>query len=286
MLAAFIAGGAERDFSFGVIADVQYADQESVGTREYRLSPARLEGAVEELNQRDLAFVIQLGDLIDQGRDNLLRILEIYQRLRAPRKHVLGNHDLTVPRSEVLPRYGLERSYYDFTHDGWRFIVLDGMDLSVAGGWPPESENHKEGQRMLDRFKEAGAPNAVAWNGGIGRRQLDWLRSTLASAGNNGESVILFCHFPVLAAASTGHHLLWNHDEVLSLLVSNPAVKAWFNGHDHKGGYAMHEGIHFVTVPGMVEKGAEKAYGIVEVSPARLRIKGSGSVPSRTLVPR
>ena len=59
---------------------------------------------------------------------------------------------------------------------------------------------------------------------------------------------------------------------------------AWFAGHYHKGGYTLENGIHHVTVPGMVEAPADKnAYGVVDVYPDRLELRGVGTVPSRTL---
>ena len=58
------------------------------------------------------------------------------------------------------------------------------------------------------------------------------------------------------------------------------------NGHDHEGGYAQQDSIHFVTFQGLVESGAENAYAIVEVYPDRLEIRGYGTVPSRSLALR
>ena len=41
-------------------------------------------------------------------------------------------------------------SYYAFCpHPGWRFIVLDGYDVSVLG-WPPGHPLHEQAQQILD----------------------------------------------------------------------------------------------------------------------------------------
>ena len=61
---------AEAVFSFGVVADVQYADQPDSGKRHYKSSLGRLEKCVSDLNRRDLSFVVQLGDFIDKGKEN------------------------------------------------------------------------------------------------------------------------------------------------------------------------------------------------------------------------
>ena len=285
-LAAVLAlwAGEAPVLRFAVIADIQYANKPARGERDYRASAAKLAGAVSEINRRDVDFVIQLGDLIDEGLDNLATILPIYQRFRARKYDVLGNHDLTVGRARFLNRLAMRRAYYDFSLNGWRFVVLDGMDVSVEGGWPDGSPNLLAGERMLAGLKARSAPNAMSWNGGVGEAQQRWLRETLRAAERAGERVVVFCHFPVLAAASTPVYLLWNHDEVLGILHSSPAVAAYMNGHDHRGGYAKAGGIHFVTLQGVVESGAVGAFGVVEVFPDRLRIRGYGTVPSRNLV--
>lgn len=136
---------------------------------------------------------------------------------------------------------------------------------------------------MLDSLKERSSPNAMSWNGGVGDVQIRWLRETLQKAERAGERAFVFCHFPVLAAASTPVHLLWNHAEVLEILSSSGVVAAYMNGHDHRGGYAEKGGIHFITFQGVVESDAGNAYAILEVYPKRLEIRGYGMVTSRSL---
>lgn len=283
LAAAFLAAGESPALRFAVVADVQYADKPAQGKREYRESKAKLAAAVSEINPQAVDFVIQLGDLIDEGMDNLAAILPVYRGFRAKKYHVLGNHDLSAGRAVLLERLAMRGPYYDFSLKGWRFVVLDGMDISAEGGWPAGSPNLLAGERMLDRLKTRSSPNALPWDGGIGEAQKRWLRRTLHAAERAGERVIVFCHFPILAAASTPVHLLWNHDEVLGILSSSPAVAAYMNGHDHQGGYAEEGGIHFVTFQGLVESGADNAYAVVEVFSDRLEIQGHGTVLSRSL---
>jgi manganese-dependent ADP-ribose/CDP-alcohol diphosphatase len=266
LAAASIAPAQQPQFSFAVFADIQYGDQPDSGKREYRRSLAKLREAVGTLNQRrDLAFAIQLGDLIDSRAVDLDTILPVWQSLSTRTYNVAGNHDFVAPR-----RYG----YYEFTRPGWRFLVLDGMDVSVAS---------PEGSSMLQRLKTAGAANAQEWNGGIGATQLAWLRDRLAKAKAAHQRVIAFCHFPVFTESSTPAHLLWNHETVLQVLEASPAVAAWFNGHDHNGGYALHNEVHFVTFPGLVESGPSPSYTIVRVFKDRLELQGAGGAPARTL---
>ena len=81
-------------FSFGVIADVQYAQKKTVGARHYASSLGRLERAVETLNREELAFTVHLGDFVDGGLDNLERLSaalhELGARIRTPGASTTG----------------------------------------------------------------------------------------------------------------------------------------------------------------------------------------------------
>ena len=282
---AALAVAQAPSFTFAVLTDIQYGDQPDAGKREYRRSLGKLKDVAAALNRRGgLAFAIQLGDLIDSKAADLETILPVWRSLKTRTYDVPGNHDFAAPRAVLLERLGLSEGYYEFARPGWRFLVLDGMDLSVNPGSRAESTaEHRQGLALLEQLKTADAANAQEWNGGIGPGQLDWLSDALARAAAAHERAIVFCHFPALAESSTPAHLLWNHDAVMRVLESSPAVAAWFNGHDHNGGYASRGGIHFVTFPGMVESGAATSYTVVRVFDDRLELEGTGSAPSRTL---
>lgn len=273
LLAATLFATAQPKFSFAVLTDIQYSDQATVGKRDYRASIGKLRDAVQALNRERLEFAIQLGDLIDSKAADLEPILGVYNQLHTRRYSVLGNHDFAAAR-EMLVRLLVPSPYYRFTVEGWRFLVVDGMDVSIRDA---------SGMQMLEALRSAGAANAREWNGAIGREQLAWFRRELDDAARKGERVIVFCHFPVLSAASTPAHLLWNHAEVREILESHPGVVAWFNGHDHSGGYAERNGIHHVTFPGMVESGPRNSYSVVRVYEDRLELEGTGTAPRRVL---
>ena len=148
---------------------------------------------------------------------NLPRILPVYRNLTARQYHVLGNHDFCVPRAGLQRQLGMENAWYDFAAGGWRFVVLDGMDISIPGRAAGTPEQHRAVE-MLAALGARHAPNAQDWNGGIGDAQKRWLREVLRRAGEAGERAIVFCHFPLLAEASTPEHLLWNSEEILRIL--------------------------------------------------------------------
>src|SRR4051794_27354663 len=89
-LVAVAGGQVERPLlSFGVLTDVQYAHQPDRGARAYRDSPAKLEACVSAMRKERVSFVIHLGDLVDAGAASLDRILPIWNKMPAPRYHVL-----------------------------------------------------------------------------------------------------------------------------------------------------------------------------------------------------
>jgi hypothetical protein len=160
------------------------------------------------------------------------------------------------------------------------------MDVSLKGGHAPKSARVQRADELLQELRAKKAKNARKWNGAVGKRQLRWLERTLADADHKKQQVIVLCHFPLLAAASSEVHLLWNHDAVLRVLEAHPCVVAWFNGHDHAGGYAERRGIHHVTFSGMVETPRKTAWAIVDVFEDRLKIRGFGRQTSRRLLLR
>lgn len=268
-------------FRFGLFADVQYADKEAQGPRHYRESAAKLKACVDDFNQRDLAFVVNLGDLIDghgaQSEPELKQMLDLVKPLHAPLHHVIGNHCLEVERPALMSALNLSLPYYDFQRPGWRFIVLDGMEVSQRS-----VKGSAEAEAAQEFLKNN--PQLSAYNGALGQRQLTWLKQQLTAAKQSQQKVIVFCHHPIEVTASDASHVLWNHVEVAKLLANYGCVVAWFNGHDHRGGYAARNGIHHVTLPGMVEAPAGRnRCAVVEVYADRLIIQGIGDVPQRNL---
>ncbi len=276
-------------FAFGIVADVQYADKPAAGRRAYRDSLAKAARCVEAWNGAGLEFAIELGDLTDDRaeagtRADLGRIRDAFSPLKIPLRHVLGNHGQpSAGRTAYLACLGLERPWYDFAVRGWRFIVLDATGLSLKA-WPPGSPRRAQSEAYVAAHRGGGKPEFADYNGGIDPEQLAWLRDVLSKAAGARERVAVFCHNPVLAEASSRAHLLWNHEEVLVAIKACPAFSVYFAGHDHRGGYAVRKGVHHVTLEGMVESPPDgNAFGVVEVQPDRLVLRGSGSMTGRTL---
>lgn len=273
----------------GLLADIQYADKEDSGKRHYRGTLDAFERCVTDWEDEDFDFVCQLGDIIDdrdtldQSREDLDRVLALFERLGDEELvHVLGNHCFSVPRPELMRKLEMELPYHSWSEAGWRFIVLDALQFSECG-WPEGSAQREAGTAWLE-LHESDGEWARPWNGALGRRQRAWLRNELWRAERAREKAVIFCHLPTLEEAAEAVTILWDHPQVLEILDASPAAFAWFAGHHHAGGYAQRSGVHHVTIEGMLEAplgGA--AHAIAEFWSDRIELVGVGTVTSRTL---
>lgn len=276
-------------FSFGLLADIQYADDDPhVGLdRHFRASLPKLEAAVAEFNDHDLAFVVHLGDLVDHDLENAEPVLQLLAGSRAPVHQVLGNHDFCCVDSPtdrpdpeaVIKTYGMEAPYYTIDQPGWRFLVTDTNEVGVIKH-PPGSPEAAEGEALLARLREQGRSNANSWNGTLGTDQRAWIADQLQRAAGEGRRVAILAHHPVFPDHFDN---LLDDQEVRDWLAGFQALKVWFSGHQHAGGYGCYRGVHFLTLHAMVQ-GLTNAYAIARVFQDRIVIAGRGRQPSYDLV--
>jgi predicted MPP superfamily phosphohydrolase len=262
-------------FSFGIIADVQYADIEKNGKRDYRNSLAKLEKCITEFNNHDLTFIISLGDLIDRNYDSYDKPLSILQNSIAPVYHVIGNHEFSVEdkyKKDIRKRLNNRKGYFDLEMGDVVFIILDGTAFSTFAN-AKGSKAYELAKSQYEEMEKQEFNNATTWNGGIGEKQYNWLRKSLEKADQSHRKVILFCHWPLLPENGTQ---LWNNKAVLDLINGYNCVIAWISGHHHAGHYEKVGKIHHLTINGMVEAREATSCGIMEVYTDKLMLKGYG----------
>lgn len=271
-------------FSFGVMADCQYADADSIDVNvrdtdlyihnHYRQSPGKMREAIQTFNQYDLSFIVHLGDFIDRGLADAQPLLPITNAAKAPVWQVLGNHDFLNNEgrtADILACYGMPDRYYAKVVQDYRFIVLDTNDLGIIE-YPEGTQQWQEGNELLKRLQNAHALNAYPWNGGIGPTQLQWLQEQLAEASAHQQKAVLFSHHPVFPP---NVHDALNKEVILDAIDSSPAVVLYMNGHNHLGNYGVRNDIPYLTVNGMLE-GDDNAFGIVQVYDDHIDCKGFG----------
>lgn len=226
--------------TFGMTADVHYADIDDRIGRHYRDAADRLAECVVKMNELRPDFLIELGDFKDLGPtpdatlEGLRRIERVFAGFRGPRYHVLGNHDcdaLTPQEFMAEVRDGGRipvRTFYRFDVNGVTFIVLDGCYTS-------DMRHYSRSNPWTD----ANVPP----------EELDWLERELDSACGH---TVIFCHQRMDPDAEV-HHLLRNAEQVRGILERSGKVRAVFTGHQHDGGGCLLNDIRYLTLPSVVD---------------------------------
>lgn len=262
----------KAQIKIGVFADCQYCNCETAGKRYYRNSLEKLNDCILEFNKnKNIDFVVGLGDLIDRDLASFDSVNMILETSEKEIFHVAGNHDFEVDKTaldKVNEKLGFQESYYSFIKKGWKFIFLNGNEITFNSNEP---EVVKQAEKMVNHLVLANKPNSAKWNGGMSEKQINWLENELQNADKNQLKVLLFCHYPLLPLEA---HTLWNSEQVLQVICKYNCVKAWMNGHNHAGNYARENGIHFINFKGMVDTENENAFSILSLSKNKIEIEG------------
>jgi manganese-dependent ADP-ribose/CDP-alcohol diphosphatase len=269
-------------FKIGVIADCQYCNCNVKWDRYYKKAPQRLKEAVAILNKDSLNYTIHLGDFIDKDFKSLDSILPTWQQLKSPSYHVLGNHDFDVKDSlkeEILQQLNIKNRYYSFVEKNWRFIVLDGNDLSFHGALTQTKKHQTDS--LFNLLKDKDLPYIKKWNGALSNNQLKWIQQELEIAVQQNQKVGFYCHFPIFPV---DQHNIWNRAQFLSLIKPYKNVKLFFNGHNHAGAYQLVDNVHYLTFKGMVNTENTSAFAKVKFDADTIFVQGFDREISRKLV--
>lgn len=229
--------------TFGIVTDSHYAERDVAGTRFFRESLPKMQEAMNEMNRLKVSFVIHLGDFKDQDEDpveeNTIRYLKdlenAFASFKGPRYHVLGNHDTdSISKKQFLENVtntGIlkDKSFYSFDKNNFHFVVLD-ADYKTDG-----SAYDKGNFEWTDTF--------------IPHDQLAWLKDDLARTKLR---TIVFAH-QLLDDVDDPDFCVKNAANVREVLEESKKVLAVFQGHRHEERYNKIAGIHFCTLPGMVD---------------------------------
>ena len=234
-----VAATGSPQLSIGLVTDLHHADKVAAGTRHYRESLDKLAEAATQFEQDRIAFVVELGDLIDAADsvDVELGYLKTVNRefsaIAKERHYVLGNHCVdTLHKEEFLGEVGQAKSFDSFDRNGFHFVILDSCFRS--DGTPYGRKNFQ--------WTDANIPP----------HELEWLEADLQA---NSKPTVVFAHQRLDVA---NHYGVKNGAEVRKLLEASGKVLAVFQGHSHQNDLKEIEGIHYCTFVAMVEgSGAE-----------------------------
>ena len=275
------AGGKSKPLRFGIITDIHYADAPDNPelNRYFRQSLEKVSECVDLMNEQKVDFLIELGDLKDQGTPakeaETLQFLDTIektlQKFKGPLYHVLGNHDHdSISKLQFLKAISNDGFYnavnfYSFTRNSFHFIVLDTNFNSLG----------KEYDHGNFDWTDAHIPND----------QLRWLKSELKF---HKKPTVVFVHHQLDSpSVADKRHCPDNADAVRQILEDSGHVLAVFQGHYHKGGLNKINNIFYYTLKAVVEgSGPENNnYAIVEIGEDQIiRIKGFRKTKSEELI--
>jgi len=203
--------------------------------------------ALDTVNSLAPDFIITGGDLIMDAlgvsygqADSLFNLYtETVKRAKSPVYNSMGNHDIygIYPASKAdtaNPEYGekmyekrLGKSYYAFSHKGWKFMTLNSV------------EDTKKGKYI----------------GEIDDEQIEWIKSELEKT-DPSTPIVITTHMPFITAftqkyvgstlSNDSTLVVYNSKEVLDLF-KGYNLKLVLQGHLHAIEDIYIDGIHFIT---------------------------------------
>lgn len=260
----------ESKITIGMFTDTHYADRAMRANRYYRESAAKVELSIVEFNSARPDFIIQLGDFVDKGdsveieRDYLQRVEGEYAKFQGERHYVLGNHDVaTFSKEQFISNCGARKNYYSFDEGDFHNIVLDAC--------------YNEDESDYD------AGNFDWTQTYIPSQEREWLKADLQATE---KKTIVFVHQRL--DDENDSHGVKNAPEIRKIIEESESVLAVFQGHDHRGAYNSINGIHYYTLPALVESSGleNNACAVVQVQiDGSVSINGFGKLKDQELPP-
>ncbi len=149
-----------REVKFSAFADFHYWPGVFYAKAE------QLDEIIKRAKENKVDFIVHLGDLCHKPSD-FSEFIGRYESAPLPTYHVIGNHEFENNTLEqILEAYHLEKPYYYFDKNGFRFIVLDLNCMRINGEAVHYSNGNcfREKHDSLVTFDEA---------------QLEWFEKTV-----------------------------------------------------------------------------------------------------------
>lgn len=267
----------ESTLSFGVVTDIHYSRvKETNGTRRYQKSQIKTNEAFKIFNERNLDFIVCLGDIIDGESESYLDIKDIFDSSRHPVYKIAGNHDFLGTygsdiQNHVMETVGFMNTPQAIYIKDFLLLFLDSSAVSTTSSAHHLTESYK--RELGDKFRN--------WNGAFGPEQLCWLEQQLTNADKHGLNVICFAHMPLFPLKS--EFSVWDGDQALSILQNHRCVKAYICGHHHKGGDTCSGNLLHLIMQGMIEND-DNHFSVITVSKNSLHVEGFGAEESRSYI--
>lgn len=221
----------DGEVRFLAFADIHYAPSGfwPHGSREW------LDRVLQRAVDAKAGFVMSLGDLtFGPGNDKIREYVRYYNAFKPVKTyHTYGNHEYeSVTPEELDAVYGLERGYYSFDLNGFRFVVLD-------------PHYHMEGGRLVRFSRRCSYPEEkVSFI--LPQDQLAWLRETVVDSPN---PCVVFVHESI----ERDRGGVQNRRDILAIFAEantrRPGtVRLVVNGHHHKDYFRILDGVAYLDL--------------------------------------
>lgn len=227
----------ERTIKFGICSDVHLPTMHD--------SEKRISTFIDSMKSLRPDFIIELGDFVIPKK-KYDYMFSIWSSFPGPKYHVIGNHEMDGGTSldEALAYRKMKSSFYTFSRNGFKFIVLDGND---------KKHQDQKGYRSY-----------------MGKHQISWLEEELESAK---DPVIIFSHQGIGTDPKNPgeRYSIENSEEVRKILethniISAQKVIACFNGHTHHDYAEEINEIWYITINSMAYKWLGEDYECIRYS--------------------
>jgi hypothetical protein len=277
----------DTQFTFAIIGDLNSGQR-----------PGVFEIAAQQLSLLKPKFILSIGDLIEGGTEDPIKLKSIYAefdarvaKAGAPFFHVGGNHDLTSPKTRSFWERHYGRRYYHFIYENILFLVIDSEDYTEERLTQIFHARNRAIQ-LLDSGKAALAmkteyfamPERVT--GEVSDTQSAYFESVIEQ-NPNVKWTFLFMHKPVWQREGKG-----NLERIEAALSKQNYTL--FNGHFHNYGYTERKGKDYImmgTTGGGQDKTSKNAFDhitlvtIAEDKPSILNVRLDGMLDKTGQIP-
>lgn len=209
-------------------------------------SKYRISAFIDSMKIAKPDFIIELGDF-GIPKKEFAPYFDIWNSFPGSKYHVIGNHEMDGGTSmqEALAYRNMKNSYYSFSKNGFKCIVLDGNDK---------------------KFKDQ-----KGYRSYMGTEQIAWLQQEL---NDTKEPVLIFSHQGIGTDPNIPgeRYSIENSIEVRTIFEkhnktnkNNPVI-ASFNGHTHHDFAEEINGIWYITINSMAYKWLGEEYGYIRYS--------------------
>ncbi|MBK7106931.1 MAG: metallophosphoesterase [Ignavibacteriae bacterium] len=209
-------------------------------------SKERITKFIDSMNTAKPDFIIELGDFVIP-KLQFDSMYAIWNSFKGKKYHVIGNHEMDggTTLEQALAYRKMESSYYSFSQNGFKFIILNGNDKKDVN------------QKGYSTF--------------IGKEQIIWLQEQLINAD---EPIIIFSHQGIGTDPNNPNerYSVENSKDIRALFehhnISNKISKiiCCFNGHTHHDFAEEINGIWYVTINSMAYKWLGEEYEFIRYS--------------------